>query len=168
MTATHADCPQCDPLHPELDESGRAYTCYFCCDTGRVDAAVAAACHRAQDDELERFRPAILGVFPKRAPATYSSDGERCEADAYDGLEPVICSSCDGQGRTQPVGPQDETQRCSACRGDGVTHEPIQYQPGHRLFTGLGEIERAIQAARYVAIQAARRQATEDLDEIPF
>lgn len=31
------ECPQCDPCCPELDEDGRAYTCYLCGDTGYID-----------------------------------------------------------------------------------------------------------------------------------
>ncbi len=36
-----AECPQCDPCCPELDEDGRPYACYFCCDTGWIEQAVA-------------------------------------------------------------------------------------------------------------------------------
>lgn len=37
--AAMVECPNCDPCNPELDEDGRPYTCYRCCDTGRVTLA---------------------------------------------------------------------------------------------------------------------------------
>jgi hypothetical protein len=98
-TASHADCPKCDPCNPELDEDGRPYTCYFCCDTGRVDTASAAAYWQDLTDSTEyvQLRPVVNGkhiahrcdeydswtvelpllpraVFPK-APAFAYSDG---------------------------------------------------------------------------------------------
>lgn len=35
-------CPRCCGF-PEFDEEGKLYSCYFCCDSGMVPEAVAAA-----------------------------------------------------------------------------------------------------------------------------
>lgn len=61
LSAAHADCPKCDPSCPELDEDGRPYTCYFCCDTGRVSAAAAAAYWQDVTDaaEYKRLAPVM-------------------------------------------------------------------------------------------------------------
>lgn len=39
-------CPQCAGV-PDCDESGRAYTCYLCCNTGMVRQDIAHAIERA-------------------------------------------------------------------------------------------------------------------------
>lgn len=51
-----ADCPKCGG-YPEYDEDGGRYTCYFCCDTGRVESEVAEAYYRVEDDYREQFAP---------------------------------------------------------------------------------------------------------------
>ena len=35
------DCPKCDMGYDGCDEDGRYFACYFCCCTGRIDAATA-------------------------------------------------------------------------------------------------------------------------------
>lgn len=66
-----AHCPQCGG-HPEFDEEGGRYACYFCCDTGRVSQAVADAYDLAISDAAERFAPRRLGIFP--APMAHEYD----------------------------------------------------------------------------------------------
>lgn len=60
---TMADCPKCDPLHPELDEDGRPYACYFCGDSGAVPQAVADAYWQDLTDAAEypRLAPVVDG-----------------------------------------------------------------------------------------------------------
>ena len=75
--AGYCSCPKCGG-YPDLDESGRAYTCYFCCDSGVVPQAVMVAWERAERDEREQFRPARLGTFPTQRSDfwEYASDDE--------------------------------------------------------------------------------------------
>lgn len=81
-----AECPQCDPSCPELDEDGHAYTCYFCCDTGRVPQDVADAYWQAQTDSVEyrRLLPVIDGKHQQL----------RCddEGDCWVDLRPLLPS----------------------------------------------------------------------------
>lgn len=122
-------CPRCAG-YPELDESGRPYTCYFCCDVGYVDAAVARAEELAESDVTEQFRPACKGAFagPDSIDWEYASDEEIADTTARES------------------------------------------KPGHRLFTGLYDIERSIKAAARAACAAAYRAApaAADFDDIPF
>lgn len=67
QTNAFAPCPQCGG-HTELDEDGHAYTCYFCCDTGIVEASVAAAHLQAEIDRAEQFRPSRNGIYLKPGP----------------------------------------------------------------------------------------------------
>jgi len=60
-------CPRCCGI-PDFDEDGRAFTCYFCCDTGTVDKWVAdshardAAWHYYVECERRIAERAALGV----------------------------------------------------------------------------------------------------------
>lgn len=63
-----AECPQCDPCNPELDEDGRPYTCYFCCDTGRVLRSVLEAEERERAAYL-REHPPLPTYTARRQPA---------------------------------------------------------------------------------------------------
>jgi hypothetical protein len=62
LNTAKAPCPQCGGF-PDYDEEGKAYTCYFCCDAGVVEAAVADAYDRALADQAEKFAPKRLGIF---------------------------------------------------------------------------------------------------------
>lgn len=72
MSGTDAkwvDCPQCDPCNPECDEDGRPYTCFFCCDTGRVLASVLEEALREADErDAKRPPPAPYPRQPARVP----------------------------------------------------------------------------------------------------
>lgn len=71
---TLAECPKCDRAYPELDEEGRAYSCFFCGDTGRVPSAVARAYWQGLQDEEERFAPSRLGIFVRPRPMWHEDD----------------------------------------------------------------------------------------------
>lgn len=82
--AAKCDCPQCGG-YPELDESGRPYTCYLCCDSGYVDAAIVVAWDRDAQDAIEyrSLRPVVGG---KHLVARY--DGETGEG--WDEERPLL------------------------------------------------------------------------------
>lgn len=82
--AGKCDCPKCGG-YPELDEDGRAYTCYFCEDTGYVDAAVAEAYWRDRTDEVEYVRPTPV-VGGKHLVARF----DRVSGDAWDEELPLL------------------------------------------------------------------------------
>ena len=48
-----AECPQCDPCSPEMDEDGRPYSCYCCGDTGWITLAAREEMQR-HEEEAER------------------------------------------------------------------------------------------------------------------
>lgn len=62
---TFCECPKCDPLHPELDECGMPYACYFCGDSGVVPQATADRYWQDRQDEVEYapLRPVEDGKF---------------------------------------------------------------------------------------------------------
>lgn len=74
VTQAFENCPKCDPMNPELDESGCAYTCYFCCNTGRVPQAQAQAYWQDLQDSIEYqpLRPVVNGKH------------QRLDGDEYD------------------------------------------------------------------------------------
>lgn len=80
MTKTSAKafacCPQCGGF-PEFDEDGLPYTCYFCCDTGRVEQSVADAYMQAVTDDREQFRPRVLGVYLRPMASEYDYGDEQ-------------------------------------------------------------------------------------------
>lgn len=75
-TTPRASCPQCGGF-PDFDEEGKAYTCYFCCDTGTVDATVAAAYWQDIEDFEHRFAPRHLGIFVHPMQNEYDWDDDR-------------------------------------------------------------------------------------------
>lgn len=97
LSGLFADCPKCGG-YPDLDEDGRPYTCFYCCDTGRVPAECAQEEEQERADQCEyrrltavvdgkhivqccdeyegwdELRPLLpAAVFPKPAPVV--SDG---------------------------------------------------------------------------------------------
>lgn len=59
--AGYGCCPRCGG-YPDTDEYGRTYTCYFCCDTGRVPQAVLDAYDQDETDRMQQFLPTRLGI----------------------------------------------------------------------------------------------------------
>jgi hypothetical protein len=99
---TRADCPMCDPCSPELDEEGRRYACYFCGDTGYVDAAVSEAYWREREDTDQRFLPRHHASCWHAM--RYDEEGEPCgprAAPLFSGLMPA-------QRRARPMPPADD------------------------------------------------------------
>lgn len=75
-------CPKCAG-YTELDDEGCAYTCYFCCDSGRVPQEVAEHFYRAELDDAEQFAPKHLGIFIRPMQSEYDfSDDDAEPADA--------------------------------------------------------------------------------------
>ena len=64
-----AECFNCNPCSPDLDEDGRAYSCYCCGDTGWVPQAVADAEARDKTDRYEyrRLRPQLVTRYDNEA-----------------------------------------------------------------------------------------------------
>jgi hypothetical protein len=131
------DCYRCGGS-PDVDEDGAFYTCFVCCNTGLLPKAEVDAHYQAEVDYAEAFRPKHLGIFVKKATVYTDSSGESYgdEYAGYDEMEQLVCTACNGEGRTQPD-LQGMTRDCEPCRGDGATWHQIQRAPGHRLFTGL-------------------------------
>lgn len=71
--AGYATCPRCGGC-PDYDEDGRPFTCFYCCDTGTVPAAVAAEWERDEADahEYQPLRPVVGGkhLVPRYDPDT--------------------------------------------------------------------------------------------------
>lgn len=66
--AGYGRCPRCGG-HPEMDEYGMQYTCFYCCNRGEVPQAWIDAEERAERDFMEQFRPTYLGTVPRQARA---------------------------------------------------------------------------------------------------
>jgi hypothetical protein len=70
--AGYHSCPRCGG-HPDYDETGRPYTCFFCENTGCVPAAVVEQFARDERDAMEAFAPVRLGVFPTQEESFWES-----------------------------------------------------------------------------------------------
>lgn len=64
-----AECFNCNPCCPELDEDGRAYSCYCCGDTGWVPQAAADEYWQARVDAIEyrKLRPQMVMRYDNEA-----------------------------------------------------------------------------------------------------
>jgi hypothetical protein len=69
VPSLYVDCPRCGGAgFDDVDETGCPYTCYFCCETGRVLASVvaeeeaSAALALAAAEAEEAARRALFGV----------------------------------------------------------------------------------------------------------
>lgn len=60
--AGYGTCPKCGG-YPDMDEDGKYYTCFFCCDTGSVPMAVVKEWERDETDarEYQPLRPVVGG-----------------------------------------------------------------------------------------------------------
>lgn len=70
MTNAFDDCPRCGG-YSDFDEEGKQYTCFFCCNTGRVPMAVSMAYYQERVDEAEAFAPKRLGIFIRMPVSEY-------------------------------------------------------------------------------------------------